>query len=311
VTLRLEYHTLDVFTDRVFGGNPLAVFPDGRGLAPALMQSIARELNLSETVFVLPAWDPAATRRVRIFTPAQEVPFAGHPTLGTAFFLVASGILPVDVDAATVVLEEDVGLVPVDVRMEDGRPVSACLTAAVPPSEQPADLEPAQLARMVGLDPDEVGAELDGLRTPLEPVVASAGLPFLVLPVRDVAAAERARLDTAVWESLLPEGSPSRMVYVVAPGGRGHGVDLHVRMFAPAAGVPEDPATGSAAAALAGYLGARGDDGEPSWEVEQGLEMGRPSRLTLHAAVRAGRVLSARVAGAAVMVARGTMEVPS
>jgi trans-2,3-dihydro-3-hydroxyanthranilate isomerase len=309
--MRLDYHTLDVFTDRVFGGNPLAVFPDGRGLSAHLMQSIARELNLSETVFVLPAGDPAATRRVRIFTPAQELPFAGHPTVGTAFFLVASGTLPVEVDATTIVLEEGVGLVPVEVRMEGGRPVSACLTAAVPPSEQATGLDRSELARLVGLDASDLGARLEGLEAPMEPAIASAGLPYLLLPVRDVAAVERARLETAAWEELLPEGSPSRMVYVVAPGAHERGVDLHVRMFAPGAGVPEDPATGSAAAALAGYLGARSADGEWAWELEQGLEMGRPSRLAIQASVHAGQVRSVRVAGAAVMVARGTMELPS
>lgn len=308
--MRLEYHTLDVFTDRVFGGNPLAVFPDGRGLSAERMQAIARELNLSETVFVLPAESPSATRRVRIFTPGAEVPFAGHPTVGTAFFLVASRAITVAVDAVTVVLEEGVGPVPVEVALRSGRPVAARLTAAVAPTEEAVDLDAGDLARTISLDAGDIGAEVPGVPGTLEPVFASAGLPFLTVPVRSVKAAERATLDQGALRQLLGPDAPSRMVYVIASGGHGEDVNLHVRMFAPEIGVPEDPATGSAAAALGGYLGRRAGNGSHSWLVEQGLEMGRPSLLRVEADVHAGAVTAIRVGGSAVLVARATMEIP-
>jgi trans-2,3-dihydro-3-hydroxyanthranilate isomerase len=309
--MRFDYHTLDVFTDRVFGGNPLAVFPDGAAVPDALMQPIARELNLSETVFILPPGSADGTRRVRIFTPGREVPFAGHPTVGTAFFLVATGAVPAgDGDRVTVVLEEGVGPVPVEVTLIEGRPVKARLTAAVAPSEARAGLEAADLARLLGLEHRDIGAELPGAGVRLEAAFASAGLPFLVVPVRDVAAVSRARLDTAAWRELLPEHAPSRMVYVVAPAEPDAEVHARVRMFAPDIGVPEDPATGSAAAALGGYLGRRAGDGEHGWELEQGVEMGRPARLTVEARVEGGRVTSIQVGGAAVLVGRGTLDVP-
>ena len=237
--MRLPYHTLDVFTDRVFGGNPLAVFPDAQDIPETDLQRIARELNLSETVFVRPPETDIGTRRVRIFTPGVEVPFAGHPTVGTAFYLVAAGEVELTGDTVTVILEENLGPVPVEVTLNEGRPVRAALTAVVPHAETPTGLDRTDLARMIGVAPDELDVEIPGLSRPLEPIVASAGLPFLVVPVRDLAVAERARLDTAAWHECLPEGSLTRMVYVVTAGGVGDGVDLHVRMFAPSVGVPD------------------------------------------------------------------------
>lgn len=309
--MEYAYQTLDVFTDRPFAGNPLAVFPDARGLSGAQMQRIARELNLSETVFVLPAETPAGTRRVRIFTPGREVPFAGHPTVGTAFFLVASGLVPLDGDEALVVLEEEVGPVPVRVTARNGRVVSAELTAAAEPREIPVAWDRETLGALISLPADAVGMDggTVGAAGELEAAFASVGLAFLVLPVRTLAHAESAALDTAVWSRILPPGSESRMVYVVAPGGLGE-ADLHVRMFGPDVGVPEDPATGSAAAALGGYLGTRVPDGVHSWRLEQGVEMGRPSRLDLTVEVEGGAARAVRVAGPSVLMSRGVMQVP-
>lgn len=317
--MEYRYHTLDVFTDTPFAGNPLAVFPDAEGLTDDQMQRIARELNLSETVFAFPAVTPAGTRKVRIFTPGREVPFAGHPTVGTAFFLVASGLVPAEGPEVTVVLEEGVGPVPVRVTLEGGEPVSAELTAAAIPTEVPAPWSPAELGALVSLPADAVGMNGSGLGIPgrlagipgrLEASFASAGLAFLVLPVRSLEDAEAAALDSAVWARLLPPGSESRMVYVVAPGGRGDGVDAHVRMFGPDVGVPEDPATGSAAAALGGYLGARAPQGTHRWILEQGVEMGRPSRLELTIVVEAGAAREIRVGGPSVLMSSGMMRVP-
>lgn len=303
--MELAFHTLDVFTDRVFGGNPLAVFPDGRGLSDALMQSVAREMNLSETVFLLPPETAEGTRRVRIFTPAMEVPFAGHPTVGTGFFLAVSGAVELTGDSTRIVLEENVGPVPVEIRRREGRPVSARLTTAVPPEHREAPFSPGELARLLSLPDGAIGGE------GLEPEFVSCGLPFLVVPVRDLEAARRSVLDTGTWESLLGDAW-SRMVYVVTLDTEGDDTDVHVRMYAPAAGVPEDPATGSAAAALAAYLGKRSgrSDGTLAWRVEQGIEMGRPSLLEVEAVLEGGRVTRARVGGASVLVSRGTLILP-
>lgn len=314
--MELDYHTLDVFTHRVFGGNPLAVFPDAGGLDDVTMQKIARELNLSETVFVTPP-HPAPDRiRIRIFTPGAEVPFAGHPTIGAAVFLVGAGVVPVPENAteATLTLEEKVGPVPVKVRVSDGRPTGAMFTAAVPPEEEEVDVSAASLAAMLSLSPDDLGAPglrgLHGTRS-LEPAFASVGLPFLIVPVRDVAVANRIRLDSAAWERALPVGSYSRWPCVVAPGGSA-GAELHVRVFCPDVGVPEDPATGSANAALCAYLARRANasDGTLRWRVEQGIEMGRPSALTVEADLRDHQIQAIRVGGGAVSVSRCTMELP-
>lgn len=320
--MRALYHTLDVFTDVPFGGNPLAIFPDAGAVPDALLGPIARELNLSETVFVYPARTPGGTRRVRIFTPGGEVPFAGHPTVGTAWFLVASGAVPVapgDTDGSVeVVLEEGVGPVAVEVRLAGGRPRGARLTAAVAHREWPLPAGPAGAAAMLGLDAADIGWP-GGAHAP---AFASAGLPFLIVPVRDQAALAAARLDEAARQRVLGPTPPATMVYLVAPEpepepGAGDpqaagDPGLRARMFAPEIGVPEDPATGSACAALGGYLGLRlgRAEGEWRWRVAQGVEMGRPSRLELDVRMRAGQPVRVRVGGSCVAVARAEMALP-
>ncbi len=307
----MRYHTLDVFTDRVFGGNPLAVFPDATGIPERHLGAIARELNLSETVFVYPPRTPHGTRRVRIFTPGGEVPFAGHPTVGTAWLLVATGAVTTpqaEVGGVRVVLEEDVGPVAVEVEVTaGGHPGRARLTTAAPHREWPFAAGPADAAAMVGLDPGEIGGA-----GPLDrPLFASAGLPFLVVPVRSAEALGRARLDEGVRQRVLGPSPVATMVYLVAPA-PGPDADLRTRMFAPEIGVPEDPATGSACAALGGALGRRlgVDDGERGWRVEQGIEMGRPSLLELDVVVRSGLPARIRVGGTCVEVARAEMTLP-
>lgn len=322
--MRAPYHTLDVFTDRIFGGNPLAIFPDAAPIPPSLLGAIARELNLSETVFVYPPESPAATRRVRIFTPAGELPFAGHPTVGTAWFLVASGRVATPsgsaAGAVTVVLEEGVGPVSVEVSIHDGRPTSARLTTAAPHREWPLDAPPAALAAMLGVAPDDIGLpgglpraadSRHAATTALEPAIASAGIPFLIVPLRSAAAVARARLDDAARRVLLRTAPPGTMVYPIGPAA-GPDTDLHTRMFAPEIGVPEDPATGSACAALGGYLAARLDlaEGESAWRVAQGVEMGRPSLLELDVLVEGGRPIRVRVGGRCVEVARAEITIP-
>lgn len=303
--MELPFHTLDVFTNRVFGGNPLGVFPDAGGLSDALMQRIAREMNLSETVFLSPPESPEATCRVRIFTPAVEVPFAGHPSVGTGFFLAATGAVELPEQGGAVVLEENIGHVRVDVEVEKGHPVRSRLTAAVTPEHRPCEWTQRELARMLSLPDGAVG---DGT---LEPEMVSLGLPYIIVPVRDLQAARQARLDMAIWEELTA-GAWSRMLYVVTSETERDDSDVHARMFAPAAGVPEDPATGSAAVALAAYLAVREGtgDGTLGWVLEQGMEMGRPSRLETEAEMEGGKTTAVRVGGASVLVSRGIMRVP-
>jgi trans-2,3-dihydro-3-hydroxyanthranilate isomerase len=303
--MKLEFHTLDVFTDRAFGGNPLGVFPDATHLPTDLMQAIAGEMNLSETVFLGPPETPAGTARVRIFTPRVEVPFAGHPTVGSAIFLAGTGRDRPDDGEVTLVLEENVGPVPVDVRFEGGVPTFARFTTAMLPEHRPSPHASADLAEMVGLDPADVGP--DGL----QPEMVSCGLPYHIIPVVSAEAVTRATLDLALWRRMLADDW-AHHVYVVSLDAEGSGVDARVRMFAPGSGVFEDPATGSAAAALGGYLSQvdGSDEARLSWTLEQGIEMGRPSLLYVEADRSSGATTAVRVGGSAVSVSQGTMTVP-
>lgn len=312
----LSYHTLDVFTTRTFGGNPLGIFPDTAHLPSELMQRIALEMNLSETVFLGPPESDRGTARVRIFTPGREVPFAGHPTVGTAIFLAARGARDAGdrLDAKGngsmhLILEENVGPVPVDVRVEDGLPVFAMFTTAVLPEHRPSPHPVEDLAAMIGLDTADIGGDGPAGRA-LEPEMVSCGLEYFVIPVRSIDAVGRAVLDVARWRTLLADAW-AHHVYIVCMDADGEGVDVRVRMFAPGSGVPEDPATGSAAAALGGYL-SKADGSETAtlaWTVEQGIEIGRPSIIHVEADRADGATTAVRVGGSAVAVSEGTMRI--
>jgi trans-2,3-dihydro-3-hydroxyanthranilate isomerase len=302
---RLRYLTLDVFTDRPFGGNQLAVFPDARGLSSERMHELAREFNYSETTFVLPPDDPVHTRRVRIFTPGGEVPFAGHPTVGTAHALAAAGEVALDGAETHLVLEEGVGPVPVTVRAEGGAPVFAQLSVAKLPEVGPTPPARDALAAALSLDAADL---LDG---EWAPEAVSCGLPFLFVPLRDMDAVRRARPKIDLFERALA-GYWTDIVFVFARGGERPGTDVRARMFAPSIGVPEDPATGSACAALGGYLAARDArrDGALRWTVEQGFEMGRPSIVEIEVERDGGAARAVRVGGRSVMMCEGTIAVP-
>lgn len=301
-SMRYRYLTADVFTDRPFGGNPLAVFPDARGIPDARMQQTARELNLSETVFVLPPDDPRHTRRLRIFTPAVELPFAGHPTVGTAFVLAAIAEVPLAGDETRVIFEEGVGPVPVTIRAEGGLPVFAELTATKLPEVGPPAPALRDLAAMLSLQPADL---LDGAEA------VSCGVPFLYVPLRDRDAVRRARVRVDLWEGLLA-GSWAQEIYVFARDPELPGSHLRSRMFAPRFGIAEDPATGAATASFGGYLAARAPerDGTLRWVIEQGFEMGRPSLLHLEVDQRDGAVTAVRVGGSSVLMSEGWMEIP-
>jgi len=303
--MRYRFYTADVFTDRAFGGNPLAVFPDGRDLSSEQMRRVARELNLSETVFVFPAERPRHTRRLRIFTPSAELPFAGHPTIGTAHVLASIGEIALERDVTNIVFEEGVGPVPVRIRAQDGRPVFAQLAAPRLPEFGPPPPSLEKIAATLSLYPSDL------LRAEVGPQAVSCGVPFMFVPVRDKEAMRRVRVNREQWErSFSSYWAPH--LYVFAYDAELNGSSLRARMFAPALGIEEDPATGAAATALAGYLGVRDgrSDAMLRWRIEQGFEMGRPSILHVEADKRDGAIISIRVGGASVLVSEGTMEVP-
>jgi trans-2,3-dihydro-3-hydroxyanthranilate isomerase len=291
----LRYTTLDVFTDRPFGGNPLAVFCDQPAISDERMQTIAREFNLSETVFIVPSRDARALRRLRIFTPAHELPFAGHPTLGAVQTLVENGIAPIGDAGGTFALELEVGLVPIRVTRSKGERPFHQLTTARLPERLGHSPSSGDLAHILSLSANDIA------QAPVE--AWSCGVPFLFVPLRDRAALAKAKPNTGIWsERLKGAGTSSVFVFCTEP-------TLRARMFAPDLGIVEDPATGSAAAAFAGYLAAR----QPAttqthqWVVEQGFEMGRPSILHIQADTEAGKVTAVRVGGTAVKISEGTL----
>lgn len=300
--MRYRFLLCDVFTDSAFGGNPLAVLPDARGLSDRRMQQVAREFNFSESTFVLPA-EQGHTRRVRIFTPTMEVPFAGHPNVGTAFALAATGQLGVFDRSADVVFEEKAGLVPVRVEKRAGGAIFCELTAPQRLSLG-ADVSAEDLAAAVCLAPTDVVTRVH------PPRVLSVGLPFLVAELADREALARARVAPVALEALAARGvTPDILLYCRSRDA----FDLRARMFAPLDGVPEDPATGSANAALAGALAAFDPttDGLLRWRIAQGVEMGRPSLLEATAEKRAGEVTAVKIGGASVLVAEGEIDVPA
>jgi trans-2,3-dihydro-3-hydroxyanthranilate isomerase len=292
-TRSYSFHTCDVFTESRFGGNPLAVVRNAEGLSDSQMQAIAREFNYSETVFLLPASDPGRAARVRIFTPGREVPFAGHPTVGTAFVLASCE--PSLAGADQIILEARVGPVRVDVE-RDAQGVKLCrFTAPRLPQMGPPPPPREHLAAMLGLATSQV---MDSAE------FWSCGLSFLVVPVSSVDALQRCKLDLRVWSDILA-GYESKHIYPVAQASGA----WRVRMFAPDAGVPEDPATGSAAAAFAGWLACYAPEAtrRSEFTLLQGEEIGRPSRIELRIDREGDRVTEVQVGGASVMVSQGTL----
>ncbi len=300
--MRLEFHTLDVFTDTRFGGNPLAVVLDADELSADAMQTIAREFNLSETVFVMAAAEAANSARVRIFTPARELPFAGHPTVGCAVLLAEMGREEGDVFESTIRLEEKVGLVEVLVRRLGPEPAYGELTAARLP--EPCGKVPSteKIAAALSLAPIDIGfgSHCPGLYT--------AGNAFLFAPLASRSALARAKVDTAGWEALAEAVGVGVYLYCAGDGP----ADYHARLYAPGSGVVEDPATGSAAAAMPGALLVAGalNAGVNAVTIAQGEDMGRPSLIRLFADIEGGAITQVRVGGQAVRVSSGLVETP-
>ena len=308
----LKFLTCDVFTSAPFTGNPLAVVFGADGLSTETLQSITREFNYAETSFVFAPDDPSHTKRVRIFTPEAELPFAGHPTIGTAHALVASGEVKATGDEITLILGEGVGPVPVKVRLENGVPVHAQLTTAKLPEERTPSATIEQLADVLSLSPSDF---VGGTHMPM---AVSTGIPWLMVPLASVDAVKRARIRVDAWEQHLHgQWGAWPFAFAMTNGQQDasapshvQGVDIRSRAFLPGAAVPEDPATGSANSCLAGYLAARTPrDGVLTWEVAQGVEMGRASRLSIEATKHSGAIESVRVGGATVMISEGVMTI--
>ena len=285
----LEFHIWDVFTDRAFSGNPLAIVTGADGLSAAQMQTLARQFNLSETIFVMAPRDPAHAARVRIFLPTAEIPSAGHPTIGCALHLAGGR-------DGRFVLEEQAG--PVPVKIADG---VAEFVAPVLPVAHPGRADPDLIARALDLDRAAIG--FGGHR----PRIWQGGPAFLYVPLRGPADLRAARPVEPFWSQAM-EAAQVFGAYLYTPDEDGY----RARMFAPGAGIPEDPATGAASAILAAQLLASGaiGPGETRIDLRQGIEMGRPSRIGMTAAVENGKLREIRVRGRAVPVAHGRIAIP-
>lgn len=296
--MNYRYYICDVFTDTRFGGNQLAVLPEASGLSSAQMQQITCEFNFSETSFVFPA-EKGGTRHVRIFTPAREVPFAGHPNIGTAFVLASTGAFGEIADSLSVTFEEAAGVVPIDIGAVEGKVVSCELTAPEPFSLG-EELSLDQIATALSID------EADISTVPHRPQVASVGLPFVMVELKDRAALERAATNLSGFEAISAQGIMPDICFYIRSNDE---FNIRARMFAPLSGVAEDPATGSANCALAGLLAHHESKsgGDFNWRVAQGVEMGRPSTLVIRAEKRNGTVLRTWVGGSSVLVAEGTI----
>ena len=295
--MRRRFFTLDVFTDKRFTGNPLAVVLEPQGLDTASMQTIAREFSHPETVFVFPAEQAGHRAKLRIFTPARELPFAGHPTVGTAVLLAR---LDGGMQSRDMVLGESVGPVACVVK-PDKEGGSASFQVPRIPERIGALKDRNEIAGALNLRPDDIDDSFA-----LE--CWSAGNPFSFVPLRGLDAMRRARPDLSRWDAAFGAEGVGAFLFCRETADPGHA--SHARMFAPTSGVPEDPATGSAAAAFAGLIAAASKlaDGAHDLIIEQGYEMGRPSLLRLSLAMGKGKLVAASIGGDAVVVTEGTIE---
>ncbi|CAO4154912.1 PhzF family phenazine biosynthesis protein [Methylorubrum aminovorans] len=307
--LERRFATLDVFTDTPLAGNPLAVVLDSEGLSGEAMQGIAREFNLSETVFILPPEEPRHRARLRIFTPARELPFAGHPTVGSAVLLAlrdrAERQAAALADAAAFGLEAEIGTLSCAVEAApDGRSGRARFKLPVLPTYLGEAAAKDALATALGLKPNEIGFNRH------LPSRHGAGPLFTFVPLASGEALARAQLDVGRFERLFPQAQADAVyLYALDPEGLGH--RYQTRMFAPHLGVAEDPATGSAAAAFAGALMQFEPLGEGTHDVviRQGFAMGRPSTIDLQLVIAEGALRSVEIGGQAVVVSEGVLRV--
>lgn len=301
--MALAYHILDVFTERPFGGNPLAVVLDADRLSATEMQAIAREFNLSETVFVLAPTSPGHTARIRIFTPSRELPFAGHPTLGAAILLAEQKANPGNGDAI-IALEEEIGSVRVGVRMRGGAATFGEFDAPKAANSPAPLLEPEEISAGVGLIPTEIGFENH------KPTLIKGPTTFAFLPVANLEAIARVRVASGHWARAFTDRDIHGVFLYTRQCVRTHSA-FHARMLAPDLGIPEDPATGSAAASFAHVINEFDTlpDGTHKRLIEQGIEMGRPSTIALVMTIARGKLEGVRIGGHAVRIAEGSLKV--
>ena len=300
-----RFYTLDVFTDRAFAGNPLAVVLDAEGLETADMLRIAGEFNLSETVFVSEPVDPVNTAAIRIFTPSGELPFAGHPTVGTAILLgkLNAGDALKGAGGVVIALEEKIGLVKVEVAERETVGTRAVFAIPKPSVRLSLSLDAARVAAALGLGVDEIGLPGHELSA------WSAGVPFAMVPVRSLEAMGRITIaDRQTWRKAFA-ACEREAVYVYTTETVHPAHHVHARMFAPGMGLGEDPATGGAAAAFSGLAAAfeRPEDGSHQLLIEQGYEMGRPSQISLDLEITNGALVAARIGGSAVLMSEGRL----
>ncbi|MBI3090799.1 MAG: PhzF family phenazine biosynthesis protein [Candidatus Tectomicrobia bacterium] len=291
---------VDVFTSVPFGGNQLAVFTDARELDDRRMLAIAREMNYSESTFIFPTSTPGADWRVRIFTPGGEVPFAGHPTLGTAFVLADAGMLKPAAETTTMVLELGVGLIPVELR-RGAQGIDLVTMEQKLPRYGPVFQDAGLVAEALSIP----AAEITGAGLPME--VVWTGLHFLMVPVCSLKAMQRMRVNLDAFERIFAD-LPTNLLYAFCRETVAAAAQVHARMFAPGINVPEDPATGSASGCLGAYLARHGllPEGPTARLVaEQGLEMQRPSRILIEVRRRGEEITAIRVGGQVVKVAEG------
>lgn len=309
--MKVTFVTCDVFTDRPFTGNPLLVVPDARGLTTAQMQAVAREINYSESTFVLPPKQRSRAYLQRTFVPAREIPYAGHPTVGTAVVLAALGRLAADAPDGVVPVTIEVGFGPLGLELlkADGRVSRVRMEQGAPVWKEPVrgDDVKGQIAAALGVP-------FDALHASLPPQAVGTGNTFLLVPLASVEAVASALADTRMLNHIEKELSVLGLFFFAFNEVEGR-TRLRARMFAPGAGVPEDPATGSAAGPLGVYLALHGAvpggiaDGRGRFTIDQGVEMGRASELDVTVLVEDGRPAGVRVEGGAVLMMRGELDV--
>ena len=293
-----RYHLLDVFTTQAFGGNPLAVFPDGNCMSSELMQSLANELNLSETVFVLSPADPTHDFKLRIFTPLKEIPMAGHPTVGTGYLLAHLGMVTVDNEPTLVNLEENVGLIPITIYPET--PMRVVMQQLLPIFDPPID-DYESIARLVNLTTDDLVSSL-----PIQ--VVSTGVRFLYVPVQNLEAIRRTQINMDVYDALDPILDDVGGVYLFTLETVNAQSTVHSRMYAPKYGIAEDPATGSASGPLGCYLVTYGLSDGTAIINEQGFEMGRESIIGIDITTDADEITGVQISGNSVYLGSGSFQ---
>lgn len=296
---QLRYHLVDVFTTEPFGGNQLAVFMDGRGVSGELMQRIAREMNLSETTFILPPDDPANNFKVRIFTPGRELPMAGHPTVGTTFVLGHQKLIDVSGATGSIILEEGVGPINVTYTVENGLPGLVKMQQRLPVFGAIYE-DRAAAAAMLSLTADDLDS------TPIQ--VVSCGVPFLFVPVRSLRAVQNIRFRIDLYERVREETGTGE-IFVFTRETLHPDSTVHSRMFAPGLGIGEDPATGAASGPLGCYLVEYGLADGRHMVSEQGFEMGRPSIIEIEIERDGGEYKRVVIGGRSVYMGEGTLHI--